>query len=322
MSDIIPFNQSVKFGIEHGFWSYANDSPGTYSSVTYYYKTEGRSPALTLVSDLDLGDVWTEDLYDYKLSSSGTTNSNVWFYEGDEDHVAVADEGYAYGGTATEFTVPLAENMGLLLRRRTDQGIGGQKAHVFVDDVYAGIWYEADHNFASVDKRWLDSDFMVSSNLVSGKTSARITIVPLSSSNLWNEYRYWIYCVKPMERVVDSDADGLPDDWELQYVPALEDLEGGVDSDEDGYVDSDEYIAGTDPSNPGSNPRILAYQVEQGITFETELGRLYTVQESTNLLSGDWNTFRSNVPGTGSQFIVPPTTNTPASFYRFHVEKP
>ena len=322
ITDSIPFNKSVKFGIEHGHWTQANASPGTFSSVTYYYKMGGSSSSLALVADLDLGDDWTEELYNYQHPSGRVLLSNTWTYEGETIPVSLRDEGYAYSGSIAEFTVPLMENSGLLLRRRTDQGVGLQKAYVFVDDVFAGTWYEPDCNFSAVSRRWLDSEFMIASTLVSNKATARISIVRLPSSGVWNEYRYWVYCVEPPGLMKDSDHDQLPDEWELQYVPVLGELSGDVDSDDDSFFDIDEYIAGTDPLNSGSKPRIVSYQVEQGIAFETELGRLYTVQESTNLLSNDWNTIRSSVPGTGSRLTVPSSTNATASFYRFFVEKP
>ncbi|VGO19877.1 glycoside hydrolase family 172 protein [Pontiella sulfatireligans] len=312
LSDIICFNASLKFGIEHGR---RNDQPGTYSSVAYLYMRHACGQVLT--ADLDLGDGWTEMLYDYQYPTGRLELSKDWNYEGIDDSVFMADEGYHYSNTVAEFTVPLAENAGLLLRRRTDQGIGGQKAHVFIDDAYAGIWYEADHNFSATTKRWLDSEFMVSSNLVAGKASARITIVPVPSASIWNEYRYWVYCIKPFGLVEDSDSDQLPDEWELSLVSALGTLHGGVDSDDDGFSDLDEYISGTHPTNPAS-----FFAIQSGTGFQSELGRLYHLQQTTSLVSNDWITIRANIPGTGSFLELPVATNAPALFQRLQVELP
>ncbi|MEN8255523.1 MAG: glycoside hydrolase family 172 protein [Verrucomicrobiota bacterium] len=315
LGDVIPFNQSVRFGVEHG---HGNGSPGTYSSVTYYYKADGSSPGMVLAADLDLGDGWTESLYGYQFPAGMLALGNGWYYEGDDDDIQVVDDGYQYRGAIAEFTVPLiGDNAGLLLRRRTDQGVGGQKAHVFVDDAYAGIWYEADHNFASVDKRWLDSEFMVSSNLVAGKTSTRIAIVPLPSAPSWNEYRYWVYCIKPFSVVEDSDDDQLPDGWELEMVSDLGTLSGGADTDFDGFSDLSEYIAGTHPTNPAS-----LFMIQANLAFQSEFGRLYHLQECTNLLSNDWQTIRSSIPGTGTLLEPPVETTNSAAFHRLQVEKP
>lgn len=319
LGDAIPFNQSVRFGIEHGL---ANDEPGTYSSVIYFYKMTGSASGLELVADLDLGDAWSESVYDYHSASGAIAVSNRWSYEGDNDDIFIEDEGCSYSGTMAEFTVPLPESNGLLLRRRTDQGAGGQKASVFVDDVFAGTWYQADHNFESVNQRWLDSEFMVPANLIAGKSSVRIGILPLPASKIWNEYRYWVYSLMPSDSLTDSDFDLLPDRWELNVSMSLDTLDGEKDSDDDGYSDQNEYITGTDPLNRASYPMIYFHRDTEGVAIQTHLGRLYSLQESGNLFSNDWKTIRSGVPGNGAGLSIPCNLGAPKSYYRFLVEKP
>jgi hypothetical protein len=323
ISDSIPFRKSVKFGIEHGHWNQANTSAGTFSSVAYYYKTAESSSALALVADLNLGDDWAEGLYSYLRPAVSSVQSNTWSYEGETIPVPVSDQGYSYSNSMAEFTVPLTENAGILLRRRSDQGIGLQKADVFVDDIFAGTWYEADGNFSSVSRRWLDSEFMIASNLVAHKTSVRISIVPLSSSGVWNEYRYWVYCVKPCGVVVDSDGDQLPDHWETEWVDSLETLGGGTsDYDQDGFSDLDEYTAGTSPTNSTSFLQVLSVPSGPTITVRTELDRLYYFQESANLISNDWKTIRAAIPGNGEIMTMPFSTEAARSYYRVKVEGP
>ena len=54
-------------------------------------------------------------------------------------------------------------------------------------------------------------------------------------------------------RVVDSDGDGLPDDWEKAYFGNL--LSGTRDDpDHDGHSNLEEYSFGTDPTNASSVP--------------------------------------------------------------------
>jgi len=59
----------------------------------------------------------------------------------------------------------------------------------------------------------------------------------------------------------DSDNDGIPDDWEMQYFGSL-DRDGTGDFDGDGISDLDEYLNGTDPasSNAPSIPNIVSPQ--------------------------------------------------------------
>jgi hypothetical protein len=51
----------------------------------------------------------------------------------------------------------------------------------------------------------------------------------------------------------DTDLDGLPDDWEIDYFDNL-DEDSVSDSDGDGYSNYDEYYAGTDPTDPEDKP--------------------------------------------------------------------
>ena len=312
LSDIIPFNRSVRFGIEHG---HDNASPGTFSSATYFYKAQNAGSGLVQTADLDLGDEWFENLYGYITPFAAVAQEMGWGYEGDAIGPGmVVDDGFHYSGALAEFTVPLVENEGLLLRRRTDQGVGGQKAHVFADDAYVGIWYEADHALLGSTKRWLDSEFMVPVSFTSGKSSVRITIAPLISAPVWNEYRYWAYCIKPFESVVDSDADQLPDVWELSQAPTLDWL-GDADFDLDGFSDLQEYIAGTQPTNPAS-----FFKMESDGSFQSELGRFYALQECSNLASNDWTTIHAGFPGNGKLVVPPIDTGAPQAFLRLLVE--
>jgi hypothetical protein len=55
----------------------------------------------------------------------------------------------------------------------------------------------------------------------------------------------------------DYDADGLPDCWELTYFPSIYSYGPNDDPDGDGVRNLDEYLEGTDPTNPLSfHPRL------------------------------------------------------------------
>ncbi len=54
--------------------------------------------------------------------------------------------------------------------------------------------------------------------------------------------------------VVDADGDGLPDSWETTYFPTIATWGAGDDPDGDGPGNLEEYLAGTVPSDPASNP--------------------------------------------------------------------
>jgi hypothetical protein len=54
---------------------------------------------------------------------------------------------------------------------------------------------------------------------------------------------------------VDSNGDGIPDAWELQHFGTIN-VNTNADTDHDGKTTLQEYLAGTDPNNPGDYVQI------------------------------------------------------------------
>ncbi|WP_168442445.1 alpha-amylase family glycosyl hydrolase [Pontiella desulfatans] len=94
---------------------------------------------------------------------------------------------------------------------------------------------------------------------------------------------------------VDSDGDGVPDDFELQY--GFLDPDSGSDAandeDHDGIDNGGEYIAGTAPDNGAEFPAIGSIQPDPSgleLQFPTKPGRKYTVWYKNNALAtAPWN---------------------------------
>jgi len=106
----------------------------------------------------------------------------------------VSDNGRAHKGVST-FTVAIdPENQGVVLRRRSDQGVGKQQATVLVNGSPAGVWYTPGSNMSH---RWRDSDFLVHASLTSGKSQLVVTVQFVSSDIDWNEFKYSAYSMLP-----------------------------------------------------------------------------------------------------------------------------
>jgi hypothetical protein len=122
---------------------------------------------------------------------------------------------------------------------------------------------------------------------------------------------------------LDSDSDGLPDWWELQFFHGPTNAVATEDSDNDGQNNMQEWIAGTCPTNSTDYFRISSGKaVPEGFSFswDSKAGRLYSIWTSTNL-PPLWSN-RMRVTGTGGTTTYTNVDSVPALFLRLSVEKP
>jgi len=59
---------------------------------------------------------------------------------------------------------------------------------------------------------------------------------------------------EPEKVVVDTDGDGLPDEWEERHGLDPKTPDADEDKDGDGFTNAEEFAAGTDPSDKNSHP--------------------------------------------------------------------
>jgi hypothetical protein len=91
--------------------------------------------------------------------------------------------------------------------------------------------------------------------------------------------------------VADSDGDGIPDAWEIQYgLDPNNPADALLDSDSDGMSNLEEYLSGTDPTDSQSRFAIIRITTDDldGTLIEWSgvEGQLYSVERSTALDSG------------------------------------
>jgi hypothetical protein len=125
----------------------------------------------------------------------------------------------------------------------------------------------------------------------------------------------------------DSDGDGLPDAWEIALTGSLEVLTGLGDGDGDGQTDYDEYLAGTDPTDPAERFRILEFVMGRqqdfaGLEFTSKPSRRYRIERSFDLSPGSWEDvglgdFAPDAgPSTLREFATGAGPDTPRVFFR------
>jgi formylglycine-generating enzyme required for sulfatase activity len=124
--------------------------------------------------------------------------------------------------------------------------------------------------------------------------------------------------------IEDLDLDRIPGDWELLYFGSETGAVATADTDGDGYNAWQEYILGSNPTNSGSSflftpsptqPTNTAFSVD----FTTVPGRLYTVECTDELGSGNWQVL-TNFIGDGSTIQIIDPANIPACFYQIRID--
>lgn len=85
-----------------------------------------------------------------------------------------------------------------------------------------------------------------------------------------------------LSAALDSDGDGMPDDWELNYSPPLYTnvVDSANDPDNDHLSNGDEYSNGTDPTNPDTDGDSLVdgWEVTYGFSPLSSTGQLDSVE--------------------------------------------
>lgn len=94
---------------------------------------------------------------------------------------------------AAQFTVPIASTDGLVLTKHYDRLQGRQRARVWVDGEFAGVW---DAYAENPDDRSSHARFPIDPALTNGKAEVRIAIDPPAGSPLWNWSSYSVEALR------------------------------------------------------------------------------------------------------------------------------
>jgi len=129
----------------------------------------------------------------------------------------------------------------------------------------------------------------------------------------------------------DSNNDGLPDSWQIQYFGSANSPSAAPEANPagDGIPNWLKYSLGLDPTQPsqaipggvvlvngtGDTNSIAIYTAAE-VTFSTEAGKNYQLQ-SVSAINKDWQNVGAPLAGTGqSMSYVTPTRNAPQQYFR------
>jgi hypothetical protein len=188
----IPFYSQIAARIQHGG---ASDIVSQYGSLGFAYLR--KRPALTQTDFIDVGNRESERAHGYSATRCIWTGDLEARYEGENLDAIVRDSGRRHAGGEIEFSIAVRPgNGGVRLRRRLDQGGPRQRAEVYVDGRYAGVWYHPDEN---PNLRWFDSDFDLGPRYTQGKERLRIRLVADAETGCgeFTDFRYEAFAFEP-----------------------------------------------------------------------------------------------------------------------------
>ena len=195
IADALPFNRHLVVDWEHGG---GDESTHPYRATMLWYGTPAQTASLS--DEIAPAAPASRLAHSYQAADAQTYQRTAAY------EYAVHSPLITMSGTATtattSFTMQLdPHNVGAFLRRTFDDCIANQRAKIYLDNAFAGTWYDAGASTRpGVDghqRCWHDEDFPLPASLTTGKASVtvRIEFVPTTNppDSTWTAFRYQLY---------------------------------------------------------------------------------------------------------------------------------
>ncbi|MEW6155786.1 MAG: M36 family metallopeptidase [Verrucomicrobiota bacterium] len=166
----------------------------------------------------------------------------------------------------------------------------------------------------------------VTENFVEGVWNGEITFLATGSNVFLNARHPFGYfgtsAAVTVQLVLDTDGDGLPDQWEEQHRLNPRDAsDASADTDGDGASNGWEFLAGTDPQSAADVFKIISLRRDSGqmkVLLGTVPGKKYLLERRTALTGGSWEAVGLETSATGTELELSISEASPDSlvFYR------
>lgn len=187
----IPFYRYIDARIQHGAYS---NIQSQYSSLAICYMK--KRIILNQCDYISTASAESRTMHGYCSSGEMNEIEVCSPCEGNYADTFELQRGLVHSSEKISFNIALDPlNNGVKLRRRIDQKFGRQKAKVYIDNEYAGTWYDAEIN---PHLRWYDSDIDVPAKLTAGKAKAGVSLEIETDSDMQNyaDFSYTVYCFR------------------------------------------------------------------------------------------------------------------------------
>jgi hypothetical protein len=152
----------------------------------------------------------------------------------------------------------------------------------------------------------------------SGQSLQRVPV-----SGFGNEPTHWIAAAPTPGQLAgtgDSDGDGLPDWWELQFGTLVFVPDADADPDGDGLTNGEEFQAGTNPNDANSALRFSQISAQGGnvmLQFTAISNRTYSLLYKPDLAAPQWSKL-SDIAAHSTNRVVNLTNSLPGDPQRFY----
>jgi hypothetical protein len=152
------------------------------------------------------------------------------------------------------------------------------------------------------------------------------SVVRSGPATFGDDPSHWISC-SPTPGDQDTDADNLPDSWEIAQGldPSSAQRQNGSegDPDGDGYTNEQEYFAGTAPRDPDQTPKINVSKNTSGetiLTIQAAPSRSYTILWNIEVMAEDWHVLKTQIaPVAGGPLVFTDRATNATRFYRLRI---